>query len=136
MGGGNPEDRHRPVPVELVDRPAVPLDLLGHQLVVGEQELSDVLRIERLRPLREADQVAEHDRADPALLADRGELELAATSVAELRTLDVLVTAGRADKHGSATIGDRSRGRLQRKPRRYLVAFFSVVTTPFLTVTL
>ena len=63
------EERHHRVADELLDRAAVPLELGADALVVGAEDRLDVLRVERLRARREADEVAEDDRDDLALAA-------------------------------------------------------------------
>ncbi len=63
------EERHDRVADELLDGAAVALELRADALVVGAQDRLDVLRIHRLRPRREADEVAEDDRHDLALAA-------------------------------------------------------------------
>ena len=93
MGRRHAEHRHRAVAVELVYRPPVPGDLLSHQVVIGKQELANVLGIERLGALCEPHEVAEHDRAGPALLGHGRNSKLRPALVAELRPFGVLGTA-------------------------------------------
>ena len=53
------EERHHRVADELLDRAAVPFELGADALVVRPENRLDVLRVERLRARREADEVAE-----------------------------------------------------------------------------
>ena len=69
VGDGRPEDRHHGIPDELLDRPAVELDLRPQARVVGADARPDVLGICGLRGGGEADEVAEEDGDDLALLA-------------------------------------------------------------------
>ena len=61
------EERHHGVTDELLDRPAVPLELCADTCVVRTQDRVDVLGVDRLGARREADEVAEDDRDDLAL---------------------------------------------------------------------
>ena len=67
--GRRAEERHDRVPDELLDGAAVALELRAHALVVRAQERLDVLRVDRLGPRGETDEVAEDDRDDLALSA-------------------------------------------------------------------
>ena len=69
VGGRRPEERHHGIADELLDRAAVALELGADARVVGTEDRLDVLRVERLRPRREAHEVAEDDRDDLALAA-------------------------------------------------------------------
>jgi hypothetical protein len=69
VGGGRAEERHHGVPDELLDGAAVALELGADALVVGAEDRLDVLRVERLRPGCEPDEVAEDHRDDLALAA-------------------------------------------------------------------
>ena len=106
---GRPEHGHDGVADELLDRPAEPLDVGLHALVVRAQRRADVLRIGPVRAIREADEIDEQHRYDLALLAD-GRLsgELAPAREAEARSLGILLAAGRADDHDSPSVGDGS----------------------------
>ena len=64
---GGAEERHHRVTDELLDGAAVALELGAEAFVVGPEQRLDVLGVELLRALREADEVAEHDRDDLAL---------------------------------------------------------------------
>ena len=64
-----PEDRHHGVSDELLDRPAVPLELRAHATLVATELGRDVLGIHLLRARREADQVGEEHRDDLPLPA-------------------------------------------------------------------
>ena len=66
-----PEERHHRVADELLDGAAVSLELGADALVVGAEDSLDVLRVHRLGPRREADEVAEDDRDDLAFAARR-----------------------------------------------------------------
>ena len=65
------EDRHDRVPDELLDRAPVALDLLPQASVVGADAGADVLGVGRFRRGGEADEVAEEDGHDLALLGTR-----------------------------------------------------------------
>ena len=65
---GRSEDGHHRVPDELLDRAPVALDLLPQAGVVGTDARADVLRVGGLRGGGEADEVAEEDGHDLALL--------------------------------------------------------------------
>ena len=69
MRGRGAEERHHRVPDELLDRPAVTLELGTDALVIRPQERLDVLGVHRLGACREADEVAEDDRYDLPLTA-------------------------------------------------------------------
>ena len=62
------EDGHDRVPDELLDRAAVALDVLPQAGVVGADAGADVLGVSRFRGGGEADEVAEEDGHDLALL--------------------------------------------------------------------
>ena len=68
---GCAEHRHHRVPDELLDGAAVALDVLPQASVVGADAGSDVLGISHFRGGGEADQVAEEDGHDLALLLRR-----------------------------------------------------------------
>src|SRR5437868_2443958 len=78
---------------------AARLDLPPDVNVVRREERSDVLRVELLRPRREADDVDEEHRDDPALLAMRRRPERRAAVEAEAREVWVLLTATGANRH-------------------------------------
>ena len=65
------EDGHDRVPDELLDGAAVALDLLPQAGVVGADAGADVLGVSRFRGRGEADEVAEEDGHDLALLLHR-----------------------------------------------------------------
>ena len=69
---GGAEERHHRVADELLDRAAERLELAAQPLVVGAEDRLDVLRVERLRMGREADEVGEDDGDDLALAACHG----------------------------------------------------------------
>jgi hypothetical protein len=52
---GRTKQRHHRIADELLHRPAKPLELASQAFVVGTQDRFHVLRIELLRPRREAD---------------------------------------------------------------------------------
>ena len=54
VGDRRSEERHDPVPEELVDRALVPVDLGQHQLESPGHERMHVLRIQPLRQRRKA----------------------------------------------------------------------------------
>jgi hypothetical protein len=66
-----PEDGHHRVTDELLDRAAVALDLLAQASVVGTDAGANVLRVSRFRGGSEANEIAEEDGHDLALLANR-----------------------------------------------------------------
>ena len=65
------EDGHHRVADELLDRPAVSLDLVALRRVVGRKRRANVLGIESLRSSGEADEIREEDGHDLSLLARR-----------------------------------------------------------------
>ena len=67
--GRRAEERHDGVADELLDRPAVALELVPDACVVRAKDRLDVLGVERLRPRGEADEVAEDHGDDLALAA-------------------------------------------------------------------
>ena len=70
VGGGNAEDADHRIADELLDHPAVPLDLAArHGCVAGEHAIH-VFGIGRLRDGGEADQIAEQGGDDPAFLGE------------------------------------------------------------------
>ena len=69
MRGRRAEQGHHGVADELLDGSAVALELGADTLVVWPKKRLDVLRVHRLGPGGEADEVAEHDRHDLALAA-------------------------------------------------------------------
>ena len=85
------EDGHDSVADELLDRAAVVLEDRAHTAVVGGQQRADVLRVEPLGARGRADEVAEDDADDLALLA-RGRAASSAVAAlgAELRASAVL----------------------------------------------
>ena len=71
VGGRDPEDPDHGVADELLDHPAVALDLVAGDREVGVQHPVDVLGVSRLGRGREPDEVAEQRGDDLALLGDR-----------------------------------------------------------------
>ena len=71
-----PEHGHYRVADELLHRPAVPLELEPHPLVIRPQPRSHILRISRLRRRRETDEVAEENGHDLPLHCHRRGLRL------------------------------------------------------------
>ena len=78
------EDRHHRVPNELLDRAGIPLDLLPKACMVGADAGAHVLRICLLRGGGEADEIAEEDGDNLALLP-QGESRLLAQRRAAVR---------------------------------------------------
>ena len=62
-----PPDRHHRVADELFHRPPVPGDQRPRQLEIPRQQVARLLRIARLRQRREADEIREQHRHQPAL---------------------------------------------------------------------
>ena len=60
-------DRHHGVADEFLDGSAVALDQLPSRVEVGREQLADLLVVAALRERREADEVGEEDRYEPAL---------------------------------------------------------------------
>ena len=113
---GRSEDGHHGVADELLDRPAVELDLLPQARVVGTDARADVLGVGGLRGGGEADEVAEEDGDDLALLVHgrrrlRGQRSGAKT--AELEAVWVLLAAGRTGQH-APSLGRRPQGKKAR----------------------
>ena len=145
--GRHPERRHHGVADELLDRPALGLDLLAHRLRVGLHHLAEPFGIEALAELGRPGDVGEHDRDEPPLLpgasggrhrlpargaegrigrqrraargARRG--ELGTTVRAEPRTVGCRCAAGWAGRHGSSLWRGAMRGG-RRRPGRALDA--------------
>jgi len=69
--GRRAEDRHHRVADELLDGASVALEHLPETRVVRPDASADVLRVSFIRSRGEADEVAEEDRDDLALLALR-----------------------------------------------------------------
>ena len=90
---GRAEHAHHGVSDELLHSPAEALQPRPHLLVVGGQEGSDVLGVERLRVRREADEVHEQHRDDAPLLANLARLERSGAGVAESGVVGVLLAA-------------------------------------------
>ena len=65
----SPEDRHHRVADELLDRAAEALEIRADARVIRRQQGPHVLRVELLRAGREADEIAEEDGDNLALLA-------------------------------------------------------------------
>ncbi len=72
VGDGRPEDRHHSIADELLDRPAVELELTPQERVVRADAGTDIFGIHGFRGGREADEVAEEDGDHLALLLERG----------------------------------------------------------------
>src|SRR5437667_8003305 len=101
MRDGGAEGRHDRIADELLDRAAVALDLLAQAGVIGADAGLHVLRVLLLGGGGKADQVAEEDRDDLALL-ERGCRPLGERSravAAEREPVGVLLAATRADEH-------------------------------------
>jgi hypothetical protein len=109
---------HDGVADELLDGPAVPLELLPQRLVVPAEKRPDVLRVEPLCTGGRADEVDEDGRDDLALLTGGGRFDQRrAAAVAEACVVRVLAAAERAGDHAASL---RSRG--ARAVRRGLTA--------------
>ncbi len=111
------EDRHHRVPDELLHGAAVPLDLLPQARVVRPDPRADILRVGGIRGRREADQVAEEDGDDLALLHRRGRRlhgQRGTTERTERKVPRELLTARRAGRHARSLAG-RRRGAPRRK---------------------
>ena len=98
------EYRHHGVADELLDRAAVPLELVRARRVVRGEQPPGRPPDRPLGARREPDEVDEDDRDDLALLTGQPVAvgELARARVAEPRRVGVLVTAARARNHGSS----------------------------------
>ena len=117
------EDGHDRVSDELLDRASVSLDLRAKPRVVRRERRADVLRVEPLRPAREADEVGEEDGDDLPFLA-RGRRvrdEGGTAHAAEAEAVGVLLTARRAGLHlayaNCEAADSRSRGRRSHAAR-------------------
>ena len=109
MRGGSAEDGHDGVPDELLHRPRVALDLLAQTGVVGADAGAHVLRVSRLGGGSEADEIAEEDGDDLALLlqGERGPFgQRRRAEAAEREAVRILLAAGRTRGH-SASLGRR-----------------------------
>jgi hypothetical protein len=88
------EDRHHCVADELLDRAAVPFELMPQTRVVRADTCANILGVGCFGGGGEADQVAEEDRHDLALLARlRHDGERGPAPVAEFRGRDILGAA-------------------------------------------
>ena len=97
-GDGAPEQRHDRVADELLDGPAVALELVAQPGVIRRQDGLDVFRIEAFGTRREPDEVAEQDRDDLALLAGGvGGLERRPAHAADPKAVRVRLTTGSTD---------------------------------------
>ena len=67
LGDRRAPDRHHGVADELLDRAAVALDQRARRLEVAREQLPHLLGVAALRQRREADEVGEQDRDEPAL---------------------------------------------------------------------
>jgi hypothetical protein len=62
MRNGRPEQRHKPVTKELIDRPFVPVHLIEHQLEKAVEQGVHMFRTNALGERGRVDEVAEEDR--------------------------------------------------------------------------
>ena len=106
VGDRRTEQRHGGVADELLDRPAVALELGADALVVAAEHGSHVLGIHPLGTLGGPDQVAEEDGDDlPLLACARGGgryFQRRAAGPAEAKAVRVLAPAARAGDQGGA----------------------------------
>ena len=72
VGPRRPEDAHRRVTDELVERAAEPLDLLFRDLVERHEDAPNVLGVGAVAVLGEPGEVGEHDRDESPFLEGRG----------------------------------------------------------------
>ncbi len=99
------EESHHCITDELLHRPAEALKLLAHALVVRPEQGADILRIELLRALCEADKISEEDADNFPFLIDRLDpRERGAARVAEARVLRILAAALRAADHSESVV--------------------------------
>ena len=120
MRDGRTEDGHDGVLDELLDRAPVALELLAQPGVVGTDARPDVLRIGGLRSGREADEVAEEDGDDLALLAQGGgpsRAQRGGAETAELEAVRVFLPAGRTGHH-APSLGRQQQGKKALSPRQ------------------
>ncbi len=97
---GDPEDRHHRVADELLDRPTVTLDDRSQVLEVAAHARTERLRIRRFAERGRADEIAEENGDDLALLARRfGDGERGSARTAETRVVRVLPPAAGACRH-------------------------------------
>jgi hypothetical protein len=112
-----PEDSHDRISRELLHNPAVLLDDRAEVLEVAAHAGAQRLRVGRLAERGRADEVAEEDGDDLALLARHlcGR-ERRPAGIAEARVLGILVSAARAGNHwrslGPSLLRDNPRGHL------------------------
>ena len=102
MRGRRPEEGHDRIADELLDRAPAPLELGADAVVIRAEDGAHLLGIELLRLRSEADEVAEEDGDDLALLARRERLgaESRPAHPAQAEALRVLLAAARAGDHG------------------------------------
>jgi len=100
VGDRRAEDAHDGIADELLDAPAVALELSPNAFVVGNEERPHVLRVELLGAGGEPDEIDEQHRDDSPFLPGRGGSgEGCAAGVAELRPVRVLLSAAWAGEH-------------------------------------
>ena len=100
VGDRRAEDAHDGIADELLDAPAVALELSPNALVVGNEERPHVLRVELLGAGGEPDEIDEQHGDDSPFLPGRGGSgEGCAAGVAELRPVRVLLSAAWAGEH-------------------------------------
>ena len=123
--GRGAEHGHHRIADELLDRAAVPLELVAHAHVIRLKACSDVLRVGRLRTGRVPDEVDEDDADDLPLLARRRPgRELGSAAGAEAGVGAALAAASGAERHGSRvtrsllSASGRARTRAPRAPCR------------------
>ncbi len=102
VGRRHPEHAQDRVADELLDHPAVRLDMAAGHRGIRREHAVDVFRVGALRRAGETDEVAEQRRHDLALLGERGSRgrERRAAGITEPRPARVLGSAGRALDHG------------------------------------
>ena len=127
-GDRRPPHRHDRVADELLHGAAVPLDEGARLVEVPGEQLTDLLGVPRLRQRRKSDQVAEQDRANPAL--GHGRRRSVGPDARRSRNAGTCeVRSGSDHRHGSAAIaaesgswhGRRAARRTDRSQRRAAV---------------
>ena len=98
--GRSAEHGHDRVADELLDRAAVPLDLVAQPRVVRRKRRADVLGVEPLGAAGEADEVGEENGDDLPLLPRGLRGQRGPAAAAEAEALWILLSALGADDHG------------------------------------
>jgi hypothetical protein len=112
---GRSEEGHDGVSDELLDRPAVMLELLAQEGVIWRERAPHVLHVHALAAAREPDEVGEEDGDHLALLAPRRRGHGGPAAAAEPEAVRVVLTAVGADRHSGRSVYGRAEGATARR---------------------